>query len=404
MIEQYKAEGETNVYLTTFSTKATNHGWMDADTAIDTINALKAGGYTNYEDAVKKTVENFESGKPEASRTFTYFIADGGASRELDENGDAVSSDNIKGVIIDGVQYYRFDPEYYNMWQGFTTNQANSMKTTAIGIGDDLSDRGKEYINMMASAYNDEALFAGDNANELTAVFSQEEVIEGNVFNFVESNHDITIDSVTIDGVEYSDSISDVAIDGKGKFTFDFETGEYSYAVKKSEFETDSIKSFGVKVSDAIDNQLEFDVDMHIFTFNPTIEGDAGDDEIIYNPTANIDGGDGYDMLKLVSDQEIDFSDDRLNALTIQNIEQIDMNNGAANTITNLTLDDVLDMTDSKNTLHITGDDQDTLNVDTSGWNLTSSTSSGGVTQYLYSNGVDSITLKIDDQIDSTGL
>ncbi|HHO41871.1 MAG TPA: hypothetical protein ENN12_00755 [Epsilonproteobacteria bacterium] len=257
---------------------------------------------------------------------------------------------------------------------------------------------------MLAGAYDGEAYFVKDNAAELTATLAQKEVVKGNVFDLIKSDSDVTIDSITIDGIKYTNSLSNVTIDGKGNFTIDFATGEYSYTVKKNEFDIDSKQSFGVKVSDTLNNELEFDVDMHIFTFNPSLIGDADDNEIIYNPTAVIDGGDGYDTLILLSDQEIDFSNEILDVATIANIEVIDMDNDAANSITNLTLDDVLNMTDENNTLLITGDNQDTLNVDTSGWNLVSNSSNNGVIENVYTNGVDSITLRVDDQIISTGL
>jgi len=61
-------------------------------------------------------------------------------------------------------------------------------------------------------------------------------------------------------------------------------------------------------------------------------------------------------------------------------------------------------MTDENNTLVIKGDSDDTLAIDTSGWNLDSTSSNNGFTENVYSNGTDSITLKVDEQIDSTGL
>ena len=69
-----------------------------------------------------------------------------------------------------------------------------------------------------------------------------------------------------------------------------------------------------------------------------------------------------------------------------------------------LTLSDVLNMTET-GTLEVTGDISDTLNVDTSGWTPGTVTDNGDNTHsYEYSSGGDSITLTVDDQIDTTGM
>ncbi len=62
-------------------------------------------------------------------------------------------------------------------------------------------------------------------------------------------------------------------------------------------------------------------------------------------------------------------------------------------------------MTDKDNTLDISAlvDDEDSVEIDTTGWNETSTSSNGTETTYSYSNdGGDSITLTVDDTIDQT--
>ena len=302
------------------------------------------------------------------------------------------------GVTIDGVTYGRIDQEYYDMWKDFTTNQTNGVETTTIGLGSGLSSAGEQYLNMMAGAYGGEALFVEDSVLELTAALSPTEVIEGNIFDLVESDSNINIDSITAGGTTYTTSLTDVAIDGKGKFSIDFTTGEYSYTVKKNEFDTDSTKSFVVKVSDESANELEFDVDMHIFTFHPTITGDANDNEIIYNATAIIDGGDGDDTLVLLSNQGLDFNNQVLEVATIQNIEVIGMENDFANNLQNLTLADVIAITSNSNELVIDGDSADSVTfADSNEW--TKGNSVDGYTTYTGTDGGNSVTLKIDDDI-----
>jgi len=415
LINQYKAEGTTKVNLTTFSSDADNHGWMDADTAIATINSLSSNGWTNYEAAIKETTQNVDFSGHEASRTLAFFVSDGDPTREIKSDGSlsSTSTSNVmssldgtgtstKGVTIDGVTYGRVDKEYYDMWKDFTTNQTNGVETTTIGLGDGLSDEGEAYLNMMADAYGGSALFVEDSVAQLTAALSPEETIEGNVFDFVQQGtSNISIDAITIGGQEFNQSLTNQAIDGKGKFSIDFDTGAYSYTIKKSEFSEDTVQSFGVKVSDENANELDFNVDMHVFTFHPTITGDAGDNEITYNPTAIIDGGDGDDTLVLLAEQGIDFSDEVLDVATISNIETIDMNNDSANALTNLTLQDVVDMTDSDNEIIIKGDSNDSVDFDTSGWSQTNSgNENNGTKTYTYSDGGDkTVTLTVDDDL-----
>ncbi len=409
VINQYKAEGTTKVNLTTFSSDATNHGWMNADDAIAAINGLSAGGWTNYEGAIKETTQNVDFTGHEASRTLSFFISDGDPTQELDGSGnpsDDTSTSNVMdsldataGATIDGVTYGRVDQQYYDMWKNFTTDQTNGVETTTIGLGDGLSSDGKQYLDMMADAYEGEALFVEDSVDELTAALSPEETIEGNVFDFVEAYSDLSIEAITIDGVEYNQTVTDEAIDGKGQFGIDFDTGEYSYSIKKNEFDADSVQTFGVKVSDANNNELDFDVDMHVFTFHPTITGDANDNEITYNPTAIIDGDDGDDTLVLLDEQGIDFSDEVLEVATIDNIETIAMDNTSANSLTNLTLDDVVDMTDNDNEIAITGDNDDSVEVDTSGWSEDSTVDNGDTTTHTYSKDGDTVKITVDDDI-----
>ncbi len=79
---------------------------------------------------------------------------------------------------------------------------------------------------------------------------------------------------------------------------------------------------------------------------------------------------------------------------------------GGDHIINNLSLSDVLDMTDPGNTLEITGDSSDTLSVDTVGWTQTSAVDNGTNTTYEYSHdgSSDSISLTVDDEIITTGI
>ncbi len=129
---------------------------------------------------------------------------------------------------------------------------------------------------------------------------------------------------------------------------------------------------------------------------NPVVPT-SGDDRILYDGN-DIDALGGNDTIMLKPDVTLDFS-------KLHNIEAIDLTPNGDHTINNLTLNDVLHITDDNNTLTIQGDAGDSVaTVDKTGWSETSHSDSGVVTTHVYSNGTDSITLKVDNQIDHTGL
>ena len=76
-----------------------------------------------------------------------------------------------------------------------------------------------------------------------------------------------------------------------------------------------------------------------------------------------MDGGEGLDTLVANEDIDIDFSG---LADNVSNIETIDLGAGEQN-ITSLSVDDVLDMTDTDNLLRIDGDNSDSINLNTQG-------------------------------------
>ncbi len=94
------------------------------------------------------------------------------------------------------------------------------------------------------------------------------------------------------------------------------------------------------------------------------ISGTDGNDTITFDPTADlIDAGDGYDTLVVnTGGTELDFSNI---SEIVRNVEEIDLTDGD-NTLTNLTLQDVLDITDGDNALVIRGNEGDFVTIDNS--------------------------------------
>ena len=110
----------------------------------------------------------------------------------------------------------------------------------------------------------------------------------------------------------------------------------------------------------------------------------------------------------LALDEGVNLDFNKLDGLsTLDNVNTIDLSSGD-HSIIGLALSDVVDMTDSNNELTIIGDTGDNVStIDTAGWTKTTDSNNGdGTHTYNYSKdgSSDSITLTINDQIDSTGM
>ncbi len=131
--------------------------------------------------------------------------------------------------------------------------------------------------------------------------------------------------------------------------------------------------------------------------------GEAGNDTFIINNTTamnslqsgtnmgRMDGGTGQDTLKFLTGGNINFAT-MADKNFIKNIETINTDNGAANTVT-LDYNSVLRMTDADNKLVIDLDSNDNFVFNRNGHNFTNVGSNGGFTEYT--DGV--VTLLVDD-------
>jgi large repetitive protein len=124
--------------------------------------------------------------------------------------------------------------------------------------------------------------------------------------------------------------------------------------------------------------------------------GTDGDDLFkIAGDDYDIDGGDGDDMLQLVSGYSIDFS----GLSTFKNIEQIDLSATGSNVLNNLSANDVLEMTDDGNEIVITGTSEDSVNL-RGNWSVSSSGVEGFKSYTSTADGDETVTLHIQDDID----
>ena len=121
-----------------------------------------------------------------------------------------------------------------------------------------------------------------------------------------------------------------------------------------------------------------------------------------------IDGGSGVDTLVLPSATNIDFSTLDTATNPIKNIEVIDLGISGTNTLSNLSLADVIDMTDSNNDLYILGNTSDSVDFEGSGWikgtSTVTETVNGTVHTFdVYTNaGDNTVTVKVEQLINDT--
>jgi hypothetical protein len=139
----------------------------------------------------------------------------------------------------------------------------------------------------------------------------------------------------------------------------------------------------------------------HNDTATTTIAG-SDNDTITIDNSDSVDGGAGLDTLLLQDDITLDFLDS--NIATIKNVEKIDLGNNGDHSILNLSLEDVLDMTDANHTLTILGDSSNdvvsVLNDGENVWSKGGQVVENGHTFDVYTNSGDSsVILKIEDII-----
>lgn len=175
--------------------------------------------------------------------------------------------------------------------------------------------------------------------------------------------------------------------------TLNFESGSYTYTIDfnatnaglQERLDISASDSDGVTASNTLVLHLQINVD----------------ENFSYDANVDIDGLDGYDTLVLSGAETLDFN----NISNLSNIEAIDMGKGD-NDILNLDVADIINMTDSSNTLTIYGDSGDSVakpvgSNDT--WTQVQSGVDDGkghtVDVYNISDGTTTVTVNIEQEI-----
>ncbi|MFW3413379.1 vWA domain-containing protein, partial [Aliarcobacter butzleri] len=388
-------DGKINVSIIDFDTNAkepitfndlTSKNISDLITKID---ALKAEGGTNYEDAFLKTTSWFDTqsvtyGKAQGYENLTYFLTDGdptfsnrnttstGTTTEYSDMKDAVDAfktlsgqSTVHAIGIgNGINenYLRFfdntdiigqgDVSFgYWFWKQTVSgnigkpdivNTAEDLKAALQGgsVSEDILDVGSDTIN---GGDGDDIIF-GDSINTDNLLWNGR-FVEGHE-NYMSKGQ----------GINALDKYLSLSKSGYEDMT----------TLEKNMAKFDYIKEHHSDLNVEGDTRGGDDI-INGGAGRDIIYGQGGDDTIITDLNTNngkedgdiiIDGGTGYDTLILEGDNNIDFS--LLKDASITNIEAIDLTQGN-HKLQNLTLDDVLKISGEDNTIKISGDEFDSV-------------------------------------------
>ncbi|WP_323591619.1 immunoglobulin-like domain-containing protein, partial [Aliarcobacter butzleri] len=398
-------DGKINVSIIDFDTKAkeaitfndlTSKNISDLITKID---ALKAEGGTNYEDAFLKTTSWFDTqsvtyGKAQGYENLTYFLTDGdptfsnrdtnpynGSTTEYSDMKDAVDAfktlsgqSTVHAIGIgNGINenYLRFFDNTdiigqgdvsFRYWYGKQTVSGNIGKRDIVNTAEDLKA----------------ALQGGSVSEDILDVGS--DTINGGAGDDIIFGDSINTDNLSWNG-RFVEGHENYMSKGQGINALDkFLSLTKDGYLSMSEADKNMAKYDYIK-----EHHKELNVDGDTRGGDDTLSGGAGRD-IIYGQGGNdtiitdintnngkadgdilIDGGAGFDTIKLEGNNDIDFS--KLGDI-IKNIEAIDLTEGD-HKLTNISLEDVLKMSGDDNKIKITGDEFDSVTFKKNdGWEL----------------------------------
>ncbi|OGT91604.1 MAG: hypothetical protein A2286_10240 [Gammaproteobacteria bacterium RIFOXYA12_FULL_61_12] len=125
LVDSYEAMGGVNVLFVPFSSdaNATESIWYDADGAKTEVDGFHAGGYTNYQDALQKTMDHSNLNQPTADQNVFYFVSDGNPTM-----GDMDGANGHSGLLP--------------TWQSWAPDSFDHV--FAVGIGDSVDLDGNE--------------------------------------------------------------------------------------------------------------------------------------------------------------------------------------------------------------------------------------------------------------------
>ncbi len=313
-IEKYQEYGDVKVRLVTFSSTAKKVGdtWVSAEDALAQIDAIQAGGFTNYDDALVKAESAFhDEGKIDNGINRSIFITDGAPTAWVDDNGDyghvrtktwwnwfwpkRDESDN--GIQQDEqAKWEKFVEENdINSWAvTLESNDAtDSLNPIAHNGAEDDTQRNGEYVNPTElKEYLLNGIDANVTATNLVGKFGGDDgyvktvIIDDVTYDYNVVTGEVSIDGTNANVIKFDKQTARLTLKTakNGELTIDFDDGTYDYQASKivSESYKETL-TFTLKDSDG-DSTTE-DVTLNVY------RADAYNDNVITNQSGivNID-------------------------------------------------------------------------------------------------------------------
>ncbi|MEA4879900.1 MAG: hypothetical protein VB045_00285, partial [Synergistaceae bacterium] len=259
-----------------------------------------------------------------------------------------------------------FDLTVTPVADGITLNPTLSFGTEGQGIHLNLNSSmldtdGSETVSLTLKGLGDHASFSVGSGSTFTTLY------------------DTATDTYTLKGIE-ADHIDNLSVIQSA--------GNYNN-IQVSAWTVESDDSQSAIVTDTFN--------LNISETIPT----PGNDLLLYRTGRSFDGREGTDTLMLRPGEDIDFSSNPV----IRNMEIIDLNqNGDNHILDNLSIQDVLNITDGNNLLTIlggTGDKVNLVNEGTDSWQKSGVFVDGGITFDVYTSIMTpDVTLRIQQEID----
>ena len=408
LVETYDAMGQVRVNIVMFDSSTEIDGntnangvsaWFDnAADAMAHIDLYSAGGGTDYDDPLISLEAGYSAPAAfVADQTFAYFMSDGNPN---------TSSDRAEIIA------------YENAWRNWSDTTYD--KVFSIGIGSGASNT---YLDLVASENPDgseNTIIIPDESQLVEMLldtvpqvaggqinvggfglnsFTPGADLPGQVLEITIEHRDYDTDAL-LDTVTYDTNSPEVSNDlltvttGRGAIVqVNMQTGEYSYLASADNNSGNDFK----EVVKALYQDADGDTAVASVAFfvNQT-DGLHDGVTLNYDANAPVDGTTGVDTLIVPSNDALDFS----GIDNISNVERLDLSVGD-HAVTNLSVDDVINMTDSNQLLEILGDATDTVGLIAGDWTATGNTvvSDDGHSFAEYQDAAGSVTLLIEDTI-----
>jgi len=405
LVDTYDSLGQVRVNVVMFDDNTVGgiSDWFDnAADVVDYIDNYSPGGGTDYDDPLRTLVDDYAAPAGfTPDQSFAYFMSDG------DPN-----TATYRQEIVD----------YESTWRGWADSVYD--KVYSVGLGSGVAST---YLDLVASEepdgtentiiIPDESLlisrlletipqvqngdFTGANTFGLNSFIpgaDQPGQILSITIEHLDIADDSVLDSITYDrnSPEVVDDVLTITTARGADVQVNFATGEYSYNASSGSNGGNDFKETIMGLFEDADG----DTGTATATFYVNQLDGLNDGQTFTYDGSAVEGTVGFDTLIVENDDDLDFS----GISDISNIERLDLSSVGENEILNLSVDDVLDMTDSNNLLEILGNSVDSVNLENSGgkdWQEDGQVVQDGVTfnKFVDASGATTTTLLIEETV-----